>query len=123
MIEGLVNSALEAVVTLHVEGPSGRAEEIEVLVDTGYSGFLALPEARVEELGLVFIGEGRALLADGGQARFNVHDAVVLWDGGARPVEVDATGIRPLVGVGLLEGHRLVVDVVERGQVVIESPA
>ena len=117
MIEGLVNDALEAAATLRVEGPSGRAEEIEVLIDTGYSGFLALPETKVEELELVFIGEGLAILADGRQTRFDVYDALILWDGGARPVEVDATGSRALVGMALLEGHRLVVEVVEGGLV------
>ena len=121
MIEGLVNSALEAMTILRIEGPSGRGQEIEVLIDTGYSGYLTLPADFVMELGLLFIGEGQAILADGARARFDVFDAIVIWGGQAEPVEVDATGVRPLIGMSLLHRHGLYVEVVEGGRVGIEG--
>ncbi len=43
MIEGVVNAAYEAVVTLSLQSPSGQAREIEAVIDTGYSGFLTPP--------------------------------------------------------------------------------
>ena len=54
MIEGVVNAAREAVVTISVRGPDGQAREIEAVIDTGYSGFLTLPASLVEDLGLPF---------------------------------------------------------------------
>ena len=43
MIEGEVNAAYEAVVTLPLQDPEGKARDIEAVVDTGYNGFLTLP--------------------------------------------------------------------------------
>ena len=39
MIQGVVNSAYEAIVTLPLQDPEGRIRDIEAVVDTGYSGF------------------------------------------------------------------------------------
>ena len=119
MIEGVVNAALEAVLRLPIRDPSGWTREIEAVVDTGYSGFLTLPLALVAELELPFVTTGTAFLADGTEVRFKVHDAVIVWDGRPRPIEVDATGNRPLVGMDLLHRHSLFVEVVEGGQVEI----
>ena len=43
MIEGAVNAARQAVVGLPLRGPSGRALEVEAVVDTGFDRFLTLP--------------------------------------------------------------------------------
>lgn len=61
MIEGVVNAAYEAVVTLILHGPGGRTREIEAVIDTGYNGFLTLPAALVAELRLPFLGPGAPL--------------------------------------------------------------
>ena len=45
----------------------------------------------------------------------------VLWNGQDRMVEVAAADTTPLVGMGLLRGHGLRVDVVENGEVKIEE--
>ena len=50
MIQGEVNAAYEAVVTLPLQDPEGRTRDIEAVVDTGYSGFLTLPTGLVDEL-------------------------------------------------------------------------
>ena len=69
MIEGVVNSAFDAVVNLVIRGSSGRAREIEAVIDTGYSGFLTLPLALVAELELPYFTSGTAFLADGAEVR------------------------------------------------------
>ena len=121
MIEGVVNTDHEAVVTLTVHGPSGRIHEIEAVVDTGYSGFLTVPTTLATELGLPFAYIGWALLANDDEVAFDVHDVTVLWDGRPRHIKADATGSTPLVGMLLLDRHRLNIDVERGGRVLIEA--
>ena len=48
-----MNNAYEAVVALSLQGPERQAQNIEAIIDIGYSGFLTLPTALVTELGLM----------------------------------------------------------------------
>ena len=121
MIEGVVNAAYEAVVTLLLQGSAGETREIEAVIDTGYNGFLTLPAAMVAELELPFLGPSRATLANGAVETFNVHDVTVLWDGQLRDIEADATGNTPLVGMLLLDGYELSIQVWDGGRVAIQA--
>ena len=121
MIEGVVNAAYEPVIVLTLQGPSGRTRDIEAVVDTGFNGFLALPPALVADLGLPFISIGQATLADGSDVAFNVHGAALLWDGRPRHVEVGSAGATPLVGMLLLDGHDLNIQVRDGGRVLIQA--
>lgn len=121
MIEGVVNAAREAVVTLPLRGPEGQTREIEAVIDTGYSGFLTLPTTMVAELGLTFQSEGRATLADGSEAAFDIYGVTALWNGQPRYVEADAVGPTPLAGMLLLDAHSLYVEVEDGGRVVIQA--
>ena len=56
VIEGVVNADYEAVITLALRGQAGQTREIEVVIDTGYNGFLSLPPALVAELGIPVVG-------------------------------------------------------------------
>ena len=78
-----------------------------------------LPLALVADLELPYFTSGTAFLADGAEVWFDVHDVVIVWEGRPRPIEVDATGNRPLVGMAMLNGYSLYVEVVEGGQVEI----
>ena len=119
MIEGVVNAAHEAVITLTLRGPSGQAREIEAVIDTGYNGFLALPPALVAELGLPYQGDGRAVLADGREETFDVYGVTVLWDDQPIYIDADTVGLEPLVGMLLLDRHSLYVEITDGGRVVI----
>lgn len=121
MIVGAVNGRLEAVVEVSVSGPDGRAGEVEAVIDTGFSEFLTLPPALVEELRLPRAGEMSALLADGTKADFGVFDATVHWDDRPRGVAVAAADTKPLVGMSLLAGHSLFVAVHDGGRVLVEA--
>ncbi len=123
MIEGVVNDAYEAVVTLSLHGPEGQAQDVEAVIDTGYSGFLTLPTTLVTEMALPFAYVGRAFLANNDEVSFDVHDVTVLWDGQPRHVRADATGSTPLVGMLLLVGHSLNIEVEHGGRVTIQSRA
>ena len=121
MIEGVVNAAYEAIITLRVQGLEGRNRDIEAVIDTGYSGFLTLPVALVDELGLPFAYIGQAFLANDEEVTFDVHGATVLWDGQPRDIEADVTGSTPLVGMLLLDKHNLSIEVESGGRVVIQA--
>ena len=121
MIQGVVNAALEAIVPLTVQGPSGQTREIEAVIDTGYNGFLTLPQNLVTELDLAYRDRGRAILADGSETFLEIYDVVVLWDGNRRNTRAAAADAMPLVGMRLLNRHNLNVDVEDGGQVVIQQ--
>ncbi|MDE0463411.1 MAG: hypothetical protein OXH93_13425 [Caldilineaceae bacterium] len=121
MIEGVVNAAYEPVVVLAVQGPSGRATEIETIIDTGFNGFLTVTPALAAELELPLEGTSRATLADGSEVTFDVYDVAVLWDGQPRYVLADAAGTTPLVGMRMLDRHNLNIDVADGGRIIIQA--
>jgi len=121
MIIGTVNANREASIRLQVRGPDGHEQEMEALIDTGFNGFLTLPLAVITSLGLPRLGRGRAILADGSEVLFNVYEATVRWEGQSRTVELDATETATLVGMALLEGYTLRIEVVSGGRVTIEA--
>ena len=100
-----------------VRGPAGAERRVSAGVDTGFTGALTLPSTLVRELSLAYLIEQRALLADGREVVVNVHEATVVWDGRARQVRVLATGGTPLVGMALLHGYELSMQVVTGGAV------
>ena len=121
MIEGVVNSAYEAVIPLSLRGPAGQAQEVEAVIDTGFTGFVTLPPSLVAELGLVFMGTSEATLADGSEVSFDAYDVTVLWEGQPRDVLIDEADTTPLVGMLLLDRHNLSIDVENGGRVLIQA--
>ena len=120
MILGIVTADLEATVPLEVQNSAGQALTIEAVVDTGFDGYLTLPIASVAALGLVWMFQGQGILADGSVAIFSVYEGHVLWENHLRPVEIEAIDIKPLLGMGMLAGHRLEIEAKDGGNVVIE---
>jgi clan AA aspartic protease len=119
MITGVVESD-EARIHLKINGPRGRQEEIEAVIDTGFTAALSLPPAVIAALGLTWRTFDRGLLADGSEVLFDVYEAVVAWDGEARRVLVDEADTDPLVGMALLRGFELKMQVRRRGKVTIK---
>lgn len=113
MVTGTVNPDWEARLHLIVRGPGEQEQEIEAVVDTGFNGFLTLPPALVAALDLPHIGRGRAILANGAEALFDVYEVTILWEGQPRVVEVDAADADALVGMALLYGHELRLPVLD----------
>ena len=77
MITGVVKSG-EGRIRLTVKGARGRQQEIEVIVDTGYTASLTLPSALIATLGLRWQTTDRATLADGSTCIFDVYEAKVV---------------------------------------------
>ena len=121
MITGTVNADREAILHLQVSGLPGQSQEIDAVVDTGFTGFLTLPLATIASLGLTRISRGRAILANGSEEVFDIYEAQIAWDGQTRTVEADAAEVEPLIGMSMLYGYELRVRVVDGGTVTIEA--
>ena len=90
-------------------------------MDTGFDRFLTLPLGVVSELALAFAGVNRVQLADGSEAALDSYAVTVLRDGRPRRVVAYVSDAAPLVGMSLLVGHSVCVDVEHDGRVVIEA--
>jgi len=119
MIQGVVNARHEAIVRLRVRGPGGIESDVDMIVDSGFTSSLTLPMAMVIALGLARQSGGTAVLADGSVSQFDIYAAEVAWGGTWRSVLVSAVGNEPLLGMGLMAGHKLLVEVVPGGSVEI----
>lgn len=62
----------------------------------------------------------RGTLADGSLCLFDVCEAKVLWNGKVRQILVAEADPDPLVGMRLLRGHELKMQVRSRGKVTIK---
>jgi len=118
-----VNANLYAAVTLPPQDHSGRTRKVEAVVDTGFNGYLTLPPMLLEDLELLVVGDGEALLADGSQDAFELSSVTVLWNGQPMYAENGASGVDALLGMALLDGHSLTIDVENGGRVLIKMKA
>jgi clan AA aspartic protease len=108
---------------LTVEGPTGRQAIAQAVVDTGFTGSLALPEHMATSLELLPLGEQLATLADGRPVRLAAYEAAVLWDSQRRTVRVLETSGAPLIGMALLRGYELRMHVAPEGEVTLTALA
>lgn len=119
MISGIVNSNIEAVIQLVASGPTTVEQVFDAVVDTGFSGDVTMPFDLIRMLGLRWQGIGVGELADGREEVFDVYDGLVMWDGKPRRVEIEAAETQPLVGMNLLCGSNLRIDVIPGGAIQI----
>jgi clan AA aspartic protease len=122
MIVGMLRRR-EPLIRLALRGWRGRQHEIEAVVDTGYTGWLTLPPELIGSLQLSWRSFGRGTVADGSTRRFDVYQGKVLWDGRMRSVYVDEFDATALVGMALLQGFELRLQVHARGTVTIKRVA
>ena len=120
MIVGAMNTQREAIVRLIVVGPQGHEKSIEAVLDTGYTGSLTLPSSVVSALELPFRGRGNVVLGDGSESEFDIHEATIAWAGERRLAAIDVAETDPLLGVGLLLGNELMIQVIAGGAVALQ---
>ncbi|HEX3148168.1 MAG TPA: clan AA aspartic protease [Gemmataceae bacterium] len=111
----------EARIKLRVVGPRGQRVIVEAVIDTGYTGWLTLPPSLIATLRLPWTDVTPVILADGNEAYFDVFDANVIWNRRKLAIKVDQADATPLVGMSMLEGCQLKIDVRPGGKVQIKS--
>ncbi len=116
---GFVNAKREALVSILIAGPTQLPESIDAVIDTGYDGILCLPSTVIQRLGLVWSRQGFATLADGSVTVSDVFDTYIFWHNQAVKAPVESVETYPLIGMRLLNGFRLTIDVREGGAVTI----
>ena len=121
MIIGQVTADQEAIIPLIVRGPHGEELDIEAIIDTGFTGFLTLSTASIASLNLVFREMSDFVLADGSMISLEVYRGTVAWDSSDHGILVLTAEGTPLVGMSMLHGSRVTLEVVDSGQVTISS--
>ena len=118
---GAVNTHLQMTVTLSVLGDNEATEEVEFIVDTGFSEAVTLTPDVISRLNLQFSRDMTLTLGDGTTRTFGIYNAYVMWHGRPCAVEVISSDSRLFVGMGLLRGSNLNVDAVPGGAVTISE--
>jgi clan AA aspartic protease len=120
MIIGEITLNREAVIELEIIGSYRRKENIEAVIDTGFNGYLTLPNDLINRLKLRLAGNRRATLGDGYVVVLDVYFAKLSWQGQEREILALQADGNPLVGMSLLYGSRVMLDVIDNGEVTIE---
>ena len=120
MMEGQVNAKFEAKIEISMAGPTGKYRNLEGVVDTGYNGFIALQENEARELELPFLYSSRATLANGHEIELNIYEATVIWNEEPIDVKVACTAGDTLVGMRLMQGFNLNMNIQVDGAVTIK---
>jgi clan AA aspartic protease len=109
---GLVDSSGRALIRVRVKHPTESSElELEIWIDTGFTGELVLPSNHVASLGLPLGPAVKAALADGSEIQLDAYTCLIDWFGEWKRIEVVANqGRFPLLGFGLLRGRVLHID-------------
>ena len=94
----------QIVVPLTLRGEDGREEQVEVVVDTGFTGFLVIPSHIIRELGLTQLDINEMVLANGSVVRMAVYEVFLSWHEEERAVLAYAGEGDALLGMSLLRG-------------------
>ena len=120
MITGRVTAQRDATVRLVVLDSTHQPHDVDTVIDTGFNGFLTLPRVMLQTLQLPLAGNRRVTLGDGSTVVLDLYLATVLWDTQPREVLVLAAEGGSLMGMAMLYGHRVILHVVDNGDVLID---
>jgi clan AA aspartic protease len=121
MITGVVNGDYEPILRISIDSNNGELYERDAVVDTGFNGWLSLPPDLVVILELPWQRRGRAILADGSESIFDIYEATILWDGQPVTLPIDEADSYPLIGMSLMDGYELTIQIVDSGTVTLKK--
>ncbi len=109
---GSVDGSGRALIRIRLKNPTDATEtELDVWIDTGFTGELVLPQQNVASLGLPLGPSVMARLADGSDIHLDTYTCLLEWFDEWKRIEVVANqGQYPLLGVGLLLDRELHID-------------
>ena len=120
MIIGRVTAERQAVIVVGIRDPGGRVVSVEGVIDTCFSGFLTLSPDIIITLGLPFVEARYYTLGNGSDVEMRLFRADVVWDDQDKTILVVEADDDALIGMELLEGSTLFIDVRTGGDVRID---
>ena len=107
-LRGSLDSSDSPIVTIAVSAPSEPSQFVDALIDTGFTGFVQLPERRARELGLPLRAVSKAQYADGRIGTIPLAWAKVTLGSDAQEgfVHIQSASDEVIVGVELLRIFR-----------------
>ena len=120
MLTGTVNDS-QPWLAVELLAIGGQYLSVEVVLDTGFNGELALPASIIPQLDLVPMNNRYTYLAVGGEVWLSAWRSLILWNGRPRSIEIVETDSEPLLGMDLLHGNRVTIEVREGGSVTVET--
>jgi clan AA aspartic protease len=115
MIEGIIADGVEAIIQLELVSIQGEIETIPAVIDTGFTSDLTLPPSAIHDLGYPHVSTAEITLADGSIIDVPVFEGLVIWFGVKRTILIVQTDSDALVGMSLMNGCRLTMDVIPDG--------
>jgi clan AA aspartic protease len=113
----------EPFVQIVLREPARVSAELEVVLDTGFTGDMTLPAHLVAQVGLTEAGWTRAELANGQVIGLKLYRGFLDFAGETKEVYVLATGSEPLLGMSALHGFEVCLDVQDGGEIRISPLA
>ena len=107
MIVGAIDANLEAKVALSLIHKE-RSLPVSFLVDSGFNGYLAVPQSVVKQLDLPLAMVQRGATADGRVNYFDTLDVCVNWDHQPRFIRAQVLD-EPLIGTRMFSGYDMQV--------------
>jgi predicted aspartyl protease len=117
---GVVTAQNELLISLRFRGTSGIFD-MPMTIDTGFNDYLALTQDAIAALGLTEFEKVHFKTADGKHVISHYFVSEIEWFGSWMRVPVIRIEGGNFIGVAMLEGCRLTVEVKERGEVRIEK--
>ncbi len=118
---GTVSADLEAKTRVAIVGAKGKKRSMEALVDTGFNGYLTLPKRIINSLKLLWRSREVVVLADGSKVDCDLFEGKVRWAGQTRRVVIHSASASPLLGMEILQGRQLSIEVVKGGSVTTKA--
>ena len=119
MISGRIADMGLAWIPVRIQDGSGSWRRLRIVLDTGFTGQLALPERYVRQLGLILNRDIQVTPATGQSVPVPAGSAVIMWQGRPRHVRVVQAGAHHLLGMRLLWRNHIAIDAVANGAVTV----
>ena len=123
-MEGYVNlEPKEPRIVVPVLDTSGDAVPLEMVIDTGFTGFMTLRPRITHALRLERAEERKMMLADGQVISTPTCLATVIWHGNPTQIPVLEIDARSVIGMSLLWNSDVTIAARENGRVMITEAA
>ena len=115
MMHGLVNINYEAMLRLVIETDQ-QQQSIDAIINTTFKGYLGLPQQLIKRLDLhPFPQEPESVASN------DFYKATIVWGNETRDIPVTLVEGEPVVGMSLLQGYSLQIQVTQHGLVTVNQ--